>query len=133
MTDLVETRVRYAETDRMGAVYHANYLVYFELGRTDYMRRRGLAYSDLEKDGIFLVVTEADCRYRERATYDDVLQIETRCEEVGHVRVRFAYTVRRPSGGRLVAEGHTVLACVDAAGRPRALPERAKECLRAGV
>ncbi|MBI3098492.1 MAG: acyl-CoA thioesterase [Planctomycetes bacterium] len=130
MTDLVETRVRYGETDRMGAVYHAHYLVYFELGRTEFMRRRGLAYSDLEREGVFLVVTEAECRYRERVTYDDLLSIETLCGEVGRVRVRFDYTVRRPSTGRLVAEGRTVLACVDASGRPKALPERARECLR---
>ncbi len=117
----VTTRVRYGETDQMGVVYHAHYLQYFEMGRTELLRAAGLAYGELERRGVFLVVTEARCRYRSAARYDEVLRIETRVAGLGKASVRFAYEVRGEDG-RAVADGHTELATVDARKRPRRLP-----------
>ncbi|MCI0340064.1 MAG: YbgC/FadM family acyl-CoA thioesterase, partial [Planctomycetales bacterium] len=118
------TRVRYQETDQMGVVYHGNYLLYFEMGRTELLRELGLPYSDLEREGIRLAVTEATARYHAPARYDDRIKIRTRLAEVGRARIAFAYEVARADDGRLMAEGTTVLACLDASGRPRRLPER---------
>ncbi len=114
-------RVRYGETDQMGVVYHAHYLQYFETGRTELLRAAGLSYRDLERRGVFLVVTEAFCRCRFPARYDDVLRVETRVGEVRRASVRFEYAVRAEDG-RLVAEGHTELASVDSAKKPVRLP-----------
>ncbi len=116
------TRVRYGETDQMGVVYHAHYLVYFELGRTELLRSAGLDYRGLERRGIFLVVTEASCLYRSAARYDDLLRIETRVAGLGKASVRFEYALRAEDG-RLVAEGRTALASLDARRRPARLPE----------
>jgi acyl-CoA thioester hydrolase len=116
------TRVRYGETDQMGVVYHANHLLYFEMGRTELLRAAGLPYSDLEKRGLLLVVTEALCRYRTHARYDETLRIETKVGSVGKASVRFEYAVRGEDG-RLVCEGHTDLACLDGRKKPVRLPE----------
>jgi acyl-CoA thioester hydrolase len=116
------TRVRYGETDQMGIVYHAHYLLYFEMGRTELLRAAGVAYAELEKRGIFLVVTEACCRYRAGARYDDLLTIRTRVGRVGKATVRFDYSVTGPAGA-LLAEGHTELASVNAAHSPVRLPQ----------
>ena len=115
-------RVRYAETDQMGVVYHANYLLYFEMARTELLRAAGVAYSDLEKQGLFLVVTEASCRYRAAARYDDLLKVTARVASVGKARVRFEYSVHGPDGG-LLTEGATELASVDRHKSPVRLPE----------
>ena len=115
-------RVRYGETDQMGVVYHPNYFLYFETGRTELMRSAGIAYSELEKSGVFLVVTEASCRYRAAARYDQELRILTRVEEVGKATVTFSYRVVGPDG-TLLAEGRTQLASVDAAKNPVRLPK----------
>jgi acyl-CoA thioester hydrolase len=106
----------------MGVVYHPNYLLYFETGRTELMRAAGVTYSELEKSGVFLVVTEASCRYRAAARYDQELSVVTRVDQVGKATIRFSYRVLGP-GGRLLAEGHTELASVDAAKNPVRLPE----------
>ncbi|MBI3267426.1 MAG: acyl-CoA thioesterase [Planctomycetes bacterium] len=120
--DAFPLRVRYGETDAMGVVYHPNFLVYFEQGRTEFLRRRGFAYRELERAGALLVVVECGCRYRASARYDDVLRVKTWLEQVTRVRVGFRYEVVRESDGLLLAEGFTKLACVDRNGRPRALP-----------
>lgn len=116
----ITLRVRYSETDKMGVIYHANHFLYFENGRTEYLRRLGVAYADLERDGIFLVVTECGARYRDNAGYDAELTVRTWVRSLTRVRVRFEYEVRLPD--RLLVEGFTVLACVDGKGKPRALP-----------
>lgn len=121
MDHVVTTRVRYGETDQMGVVYHPNYLLYFELGRTELMRSRGATYRDLEARGILLVVTEASVRYRSPARYDEDLSIHTRIESVGKASLRFAYRITGPDG-RLCAEGHTDLASLDARKAPCRLP-----------
>jgi acyl-CoA thioester hydrolase len=125
----VTVRVRYGETDQMGVVYHPNYFLYFETGRTELMRASGVAYSELEKAGVFLVVTEASCRYRAAALYDQELKVLTRIDEVGKATVRFSYRVLGPAGALLV-EGHTTLASVDAAKTPVRLPAEISELLR---
>lgn len=114
-------RVRYGETDQMGVVYHANYLLYFETGRTELMRAAGLAYRELEERGVFLVVTETACRHRAAARYDEELRVVTTVDRVGKATVRFRYEVFGPSG-TLLADGHTELASVDRAKNPVRLP-----------
>jgi acyl-CoA thioester hydrolase len=118
----VEVRVRYGETDAMGVVYHPNYLLYFETGRTELLRASGVAYADLEKRGVFLVVTGAALRFRSAARYDELLTVRSRVVRVGKATVGFEYEVRGPDG-RLCAEGSTELASVDGSKSPVRLPE----------
>lgn len=121
-------RVRYAETDQMGVVYHANYFVWFEVGRTDWLREAGLTYRQLETEGLFLPVTEARCKYLASARYDDDLEIQTTAALVSPVRVGFDYTLTGPAG--VLATGATVHATLDRQGRPIRVPDRIKEFLR---
>lgn len=114
-------RVRYAETDQMGFVHHANYLVYFELGRTELLRASGYDYKSIEEKGAFLVVAKVDVKFRSPAKYDDLLVLETSLARVTPVRIEHKYRVLRD--GQLLAEGESTLACVDREGRLRALPE----------
>jgi acyl-CoA thioester hydrolase len=124
----VTVRVRYGETDQMGVVYHPNYFLYFETGRTELMRASGVAYSELEKSGVYLVVTQASCRYRAAARYDQELKIVTRVDQVGKATVQFSYRVLGPDG-TLLAEGATELASVDARKNPVRLPKEVAELL----
>ncbi len=126
---LTRTRVRYGETDQMGVVYHANYLVYFEIGRTELIRELGLPYSALEARGWKLVIVEASVRIRAPARYDDELVVGTKLTQVGRVRVRFEYRITLAGGSRTLAEGHTVLASIAADGRPRRMPREFHEAL----
>jgi acyl-CoA thioester hydrolase len=100
-------RVRYAETDQMGVVYHANYLIWMEVGRVEYCRASGYRYRDLETEGILLAVVEANCRYLAPALYDDEIVIRTVIEEASPRLVRFAYEILNAEDGRLLAEGST--------------------------
>jgi acyl-CoA thioester hydrolase len=122
-------RVRYAETDKMGIVYYANYLVWFEIARTDWLRATGWTYRAMEHEGFALPVIEAHCDYRSSARYDDEIAIVTKGRLVSAVRLAFDYTVSRPVDGTLIASGHTVHATVDRAGRPVRLPARVKDLL----
>jgi acyl-CoA thioester hydrolase len=123
MTDTHEMtiRVRYAETDRMGLLHHANYFVYFEMGRTEMLRRRGISYREIEDAGHFLVIVDIGCKFKRPAYYDDLLTLRTTVAKVTHVKIVHEYHVFRD--GVLLAEGHSTLACVDREGRPQALPE----------
>jgi acyl-CoA thioester hydrolase len=121
LTGETQIRVRYAETDRMGLLHHANYLVYFEQARTELLRSLGFAYRDLEDQGYLLVLTKVEVRYKRPAYYDDVLTIRTIVQRTTAVRIDHRYEVLRD--GTLIAEGATTLACVDREGRPQALPE----------
>jgi acyl-CoA thioester hydrolase len=114
-------RVRYAETDRMGLLHHANYLVYFEQGRTELLRSLGFNYKEIEDQGYLLVLTKAEVRYLRPARYDDLLTLRTTCVRTTAVRIDHRYELLRD--GLLLAEGATTLACVDRGGRPQALPE----------
>lgn len=122
-------RVRYAETDQMGVVYHANYLVWFEVGRTDWLRESGWSYREMEADGFSLPVIEAHCEYRQPARYDDEIEIVTRATLVSPVRIRFDYEARRPGEDALLALGYTSHAALDSGGRPCRLPARVRELL----
>ena len=117
-------RVRYAETDRMGVVYHANYLVWFEIGRTEFCRSRGFAYKDMEEnDRAYLVVAESYCRYKAPARYDDELIIRTHITELRRRSVRFGYEILRLSDGVVIAEGETGHVVTDPNNRVISMPE----------
>ncbi len=118
----VRIRVRYAETDRMGYLHHANYLVYFEEARTELLRSAGGDYKALEDQGYYLVLAKAAVRYKRPAHYDDVLTVRTTLARATPVRLEHAYEVRNQAGV-LVAEGDTTLACVGRDGRLQGLPE----------
>ena len=122
-------RVRYAETDKMGVVYYAHYLVWFEIGRTEWLRETGWTYRAMEDDGLGLPVIEAHCEYRAGARYDEDLEIRTRGRLVSAVRLAFDYEVVRRSSGQADRDGFTVHATVDRSGRPVRLPARVKELL----
>ena len=119
-------RVRYAETDQMGVVYHANYFVWFEVGRTDLLRGSGWTYREMEAEGVSLPVIEAHCKYRLAARYDDDLEIRTTGALVSPVRVAFSYEVIRPADSLTVATGRTVHVAINRGGRPCRLPDRVK-------
>ena len=122
-------RVRYAETDQMGMVYYANYLVWMEIGRTDFCRECGFSYRDLEREEqAFLTVVEANCRYLAPARYDDEILVETELARLRSRIVEFAYRIR--SGAKLLAEGRTVHVVIRADGRPRSKPDRYLELLK---
>lgn len=101
-------RVRYQETDQMGVVYHANYLVWFEVGRTSFIRERGLSYRDLEDKGIILPVIEANCQYKSPARYEDVIRVETMLSDLSPAKIRFDYRAVRESDEELLAQGFTL-------------------------
>ncbi len=122
-------RVRYAETDQMGIAHHAEYFAWFEVGRTDLLRERGMTYRDLEADGLRLPVIEASARYLKPALYDDVLEVRTEITTLSGARVGFAYEVRRDGTEGPLATGTTEHAAVDARGRPRRLPEALRRSL----
>jgi acyl-CoA thioester hydrolase len=122
-------RVRYAETDRMGVVYYANYLVWFEVGRTEWLRETGWSYREMEIEGVALPVIEAHCVYRQPARYDDEIEIVTRATLMTPVRIRFDYDAVRRQDGVRVAEGYTIHAALDPAGRPCRLPQRVRAML----
>jgi acyl-CoA thioester hydrolase len=131
-----DVRVRYAETDQMGIVYYANYLVWFEIGRVELLRSLGLAYSQLELEHqCILPVVEASCRYRSPARYDDEILIETRPALLRNSVLKFAYRILRkaPEGAEptLLAEGETVHVVCDDQLNKKALPERYEAALRA--
>ncbi len=115
-------RVRYAETDKMGVVYYANYLVWFEVARCEWFRETGSTYQALEASGTILPVIEAHCEYGRPARYDDEIEIRTSARLLSPARLRFDYELRRPTDSQPLAAGYTVHAGVDTAGRPRRLP-----------
>src|ERR1700709_885053 len=107
-------RVRYAETERMGLLQHANYLVYFEQGRTELLRQKGFTYKDLEDQGFLLVLTKVEVKYKRPAHYDDLLTVRTIVLKTTAVRIDHRYEVYRAT--EMVAEGSSTLACVDRTG-----------------
>jgi acyl-CoA thioester hydrolase len=122
LTGEIQIRVRYAETDRMGFLHHANYLVYFEQARTELLRAVGGNYKDLEDQGFYLVLSKIEVKYRSPAHYDDILTIRTTVTKTSPVRLEHRYEVMNQKG-TFVAEGFTTLACVDRAGKLQAMPE----------
>lgn len=127
-SSVTEVRVRYAETDQMGRAHHMAYVAWFELGRTEMMRRNGLSYAEMERRGVLLPVVRLEIDYLGAAGYEDLLTVRTSLVEVRSRRVRFEYMVVSDDG-RPIAEGVTVLVCVGPDGRPKRLPDE----LRAGL
>jgi acyl-CoA thioester hydrolase len=123
---LSRVRVRYAETDKMGVVYYANYLVWFEVGRTDLLRESGWNYREMEMEGFSLPVVEAHCAYRQSAKYDDEIEVRTTGAMLSPVRVQFTYEIVRVADAAILATGTTVHATIDRAGRPCRPPERVR-------
>jgi acyl-CoA thioester hydrolase len=119
-------RVRYAETDQMGVVYYANYLVWFEVGRTDLLRESGWNYREMEIDGFSLPVIEARCVYLASAKYDDEIEVRTTGAMLSPVRMQFTYEVARASDAATLATGVTIHATLDRAGKPCRLPARVR-------
>jgi len=129
ITSSTTVRVRYAETDRMGVAYYANYLVWFEVARADWLRERGWTYREMEEAGVKLPVIEAHCEYARSALYDEALTIRTTAVLHSPVRIEFQYDVLKEDGSP-AAKGHTMHAAIDAQGRPCRLPERVREVFR---
>ncbi len=125
MTDFHETtvRVRYAETDQMGVVYHSNFFVWFEIGRVELFRELGVVYKDMEeKDDCFIVVGECKCRFKRPARYDDFLRVRTRIAEAGSRKITFQYEIVNEESNELLATGETVHVICDKLGRSKSLP-----------
>jgi acyl-CoA thioester hydrolase len=128
----ITVRVRYAETDQLGVVYHANYFVWFEVGRVELMRELGIVYKQLEvADDCHIVVTEARCRYERPAKYDDLLRVRTRIAEVHTRTMSFGYEVIRDENGEsvLLTTGSTKHVVCGRDGRPKTLPEKYRKVL----
>ena len=125
-----EIRVRYAETDQMGIVHHANYLIWFEAGRSDLCRARGFSYKEMEEEeSALMVVAESYCRYKSPAHYEDILKVRTKVGEIRSRSLRFFYEVVRESDQTLIAEGETLHLVTDKDKKVRKLPEIFKHLL----
>ena len=131
LKNITSVRVIYGDTDQMGIVYYANYLRWFEKGRSEFLRQIGLPYATIEQQGFHFPVIEVTCRYSQAAHYDDVITIETALAEVGRARLTFNYRVARESDNALLAVGSTRHACVSRTGRPVRLPKALVEALAA--
>ncbi len=128
-----ELRVRYAETDRMGVVYHANYLVWCEIGRTDFIRAIGTPYAQLENEGVLLAVSDVTMRFHASARYDDPVRIFTRLTEVRSRAMTFDYRILRADTETLLISARTALVSLSATGKPVALPASLRTTLQEAV
>jgi len=126
----LELRVRYAETDQMGVVYHANYLVWCEMGRTDFIRRCGVSYADMERGGLSLAVSELSARYHAAARYDDLIRVRTSLGEVRSRMISFEYLISNALTDKRLVSARTTLISLDRSGRPVALPSELRGLLR---
>jgi acyl-CoA thioester hydrolase len=123
-------RVRYAETDQMGVVYHANYLIWFEVGRVELMRALGIEYKRMEiEDDCHIVVVDVRCHYHASARYDEVLRVRTRIAESRNRTIRFSYEILRDSDRELLAVGETLHVICGSNGKPKLLPEKYRVAL----
>jgi acyl-CoA thioester hydrolase len=124
-------RVRYAETDQMGVVYHANHFIWFEIGRVDLMRQLGFTYRDMERDhGCFIPVVDARCRYKAPARYDDEIIVRTHLRNVRESLIHFGYELVRAGDGALLAEGETTHLILDSKMKPAQLPSNILQVFR---
>ncbi len=121
--------MRYSETDQMGVVYHTNYLIWCEIGRTDFIRTSGSTYADLERRGVLLAVSEASIRYHAPARYDDLIRVQTRLAAVRSRAVTFDYVISNGNSGDRLASARTALVSLDRSGRPATLPEEFRQQL----
>src|SRR3990167_1252053 len=120
--NLTSYRIIYGDTDQMGVVYYANYLKWFEIGRTELLRQIGVPYASIEEKGLRFPVTEVSCRYFRPSRYDDVITIETALTSLGRVTLTFSYRLLRKEDGALIASGWTKHACVDEKGEVTKIP-----------
>ncbi len=130
MPSTTELRVRYAETDQMGVAYHANYLVWCEIGRTDFIRRHGLNYAQMEREGMLLAVSEATVRFHAPARYDDLVRVETTLAEVKSRSLTFAYLMTNADTLARLASAWTTLIFLNQAGRPVTIPAAVRSALQ---
>lgn len=128
-----ELRVRYAETDQMGVVYHANYLVWCEIGRTDFIRAQGTSYAQLEREGVLLAVSDAALRFHASARYDDPIRVYTRLASARSRALTFAYRIVRADTNTLLVSGTTSLVSLSSSGRPVSLPLAMRRMLEAAI
>ena len=120
-----QVRVRYAETDQMGVVYHSNYIIWFEVGRVELLRQLGFTYRDMEKqDDIHIAVADVHCRFKAPAMYDDLLTVRTRLVNVRGSVLHFGYQIVRPGDGKMLAEGESIHIVVDAGFQRMHLPQK---------
>ena len=127
---VARVRVRYAETDQMGVVYHANYLVWFEVARVEILRSLGLSYKQFEAEGFMIAVVDARARYRSPAKYDDDIAIEARIAAFRGPLISFTYRVMRAEDGTLLAEGETTHIVVNKAMEKTIMPQHYAEAFR---
>jgi acyl-CoA thioester hydrolase len=123
----IEFRVRYSETDQMGVVYHANYLVWCEMGRTDFIRNLGMSYAEMERKGISLAVSDLSVRFHAPAKYEDLIRVRTTLTEFRSRLIAFDYLVSNASTNQRLATAQTRLVSLDRAGRPAAMPEEVRK------
>lgn len=129
-----KVRVRYAETDQMGVVYHSNHFIYFEVGRVELLRQLGFAYKEMEiQDECHIAVVDARCRYKAPVLYDDEVLVRTHLKNVREKMIHFGYELLRAETGELLAEGETTHIVADAQMKPRALPEKYMKVFREAV
>jgi acyl-CoA thioester hydrolase len=133
VTSEVEFRVRYAETDQMQVVYHANYLVWCEMGRTDLIRKLGTSYADIEKQGISLAVVDASLRYHAAARYEDTIRVRTVLLDARSRSVTFEYTIENASTGARLVTARTTLASINRDGRLVSMPDNLRRSLEAAI
>ena len=124
-----QLRVRYSESDRMGTFYNSRLLEWMEVGRSELIRATGSTYAEWEERGVMAPIVEANLKFKGRAGYDDLLEIETACSREGRARLRFESKIVLAETGRPVAEGHTIHALVDPTGKPIRIPEWIAEAL----
>jgi acyl-CoA thioester hydrolase len=117
----IEFRVRYAETDQMGVVYHTNYLVWCEMGRTDCIRRRGMSYADMERSGTLLAVSEVSARFHGAARYEELIRVTTTLADVQSRSIVFDYLISNAETGQRLVTARTALVSIDSSGKPRTL------------
>jgi acyl-CoA thioester hydrolase len=127
----VTHRVNYSETDQMGFVYHANYLVWMDMARTEHLRERGVSYKELEEQGIYLAVTDVHVRFRQPARYDDLIRVRCWVRDRASRRVIFGYAIEREPSGELLATGETSLIALDPGHTLSRIPEHVSELLEA--
>ena len=123
----IELRVRYAETDQMGVVYHANYLIWCEMGRTDFIRRLGMSYADMEKGGVSLAVSELSARFHAAARYDDLIRVRTSLAEARSRMISFDYVISNAATNQRLVSARTTLVSLDRSGRPTSLPAELRQ------
>jgi acyl-CoA thioester hydrolase len=131
LSNLTSYRVIYADTDQMGVVYYANYLCWFERGRSEWLRQIGLPYAMIEDQGFHFPVTEVACRYFQPARYDDIVAIETVLAEFGRASLTFNYRLLRENDNCLLATGSTTHACIDHMGRVTRIPKDLADAVHA--